>query len=201
MRATAVSSHDGGRWTTAAPHARRASCRASLRGDDGADASGSATGSLVGADAAGDLWARVRVEPSTHIARRDGDGSRHPIVSNVDCALVVMGLDDDFNLRRLERYLRRARERRRAGGRAEQGGHRGRRSAPTRRPDRAVGRAPAAGRRGPRRRRHRCASATAFAAPHRISAGRSSFSARRRGKSTLTKTRSAARCRTAAGCG
>ena len=41
----------------------------------------------------------------SHIARRDGDGSRHPIVSNVDCALVVMGLDDDFNLRRLERYL------------------------------------------------------------------------------------------------
>ena len=43
--------------------------------------------------------------PTSHIARRDGDGSRHAIVSNVDCALVVMGLDDDFNLRRLERYL------------------------------------------------------------------------------------------------
>ena len=43
--------------------------------------------------------------PTSHIARRDGDGSRHAIVSNVDRALVVMGLDDDFNLRRLERYL------------------------------------------------------------------------------------------------
>ena len=37
--------------------------------------------------------------------RRDGDGSRHAVVSNVDRALIVMGLDDDFNLRRLERYL------------------------------------------------------------------------------------------------
>lgn len=47
----------------------------------------------------------ARVAPMSHIARRDGDGSRHPIVSNVDHALVVMGLDDDFNPRRLERYL------------------------------------------------------------------------------------------------
>ena len=76
-----------------------------LRGDDGADAVAVGDWVLVGADAAGDLWARVRVAPSSHLARRDGDGSRHPIVSNVDCALVVMGLDDDFNLRRLERYL------------------------------------------------------------------------------------------------
>ena len=48
---------------------------------------------------------RQRVPPSSHIARRDGDGSRHAVVSNVDHALLVMGLDDDFNLRRLERYL------------------------------------------------------------------------------------------------
>jgi ribosome biogenesis GTPase len=47
----------------------------------------------------------ARVPPLSHIARRDGDGSRHPVVSNVDWALLVMGLDDDFNLRRLERYL------------------------------------------------------------------------------------------------
>ena len=43
--------------------------------------------------------------PTSHIVRRDGDGSRHAVVSNVDRALLVMGLDDDFNLRRLERYL------------------------------------------------------------------------------------------------
>ncbi|MEO8487240.1 MAG: ribosome small subunit-dependent GTPase A [Betaproteobacteria bacterium] len=43
--------------------------------------------------------------PSSHIARADGEGRLHPIVSNVDVALVVMGLDDDFNPRRLERIL------------------------------------------------------------------------------------------------
>jgi ribosome biogenesis GTPase len=56
-------------------------------------------------DAHGTTWVHERVPPRTHIARRDGDGSRHPVVSNVDRALLVMGLDDDFNLRRLERYL------------------------------------------------------------------------------------------------
>ena len=50
-------------------------------------------------------WVHERVPPSSHIARRDGDGRRHPVVSNVDTALLVMGLDDDFNPRRLERYL------------------------------------------------------------------------------------------------
>ncbi len=60
---------------------------------------------LVATDADGERRIHERVPPSTHIARRDGDGSRHPVVSNVDRALLVMGLDDDFNLRRLERYL------------------------------------------------------------------------------------------------
>ncbi|HEY8146542.1 MAG TPA: GTPase RsgA [Kofleriaceae bacterium] len=42
----------------------------------------------------------------TLLARRDADGSRiQALVANVDTALVVMGLDGDFNLRRLERYL------------------------------------------------------------------------------------------------
>jgi len=53
----------------------------------------------------GEAWVHDRIEPISHIARRDGDGSRHPVVSNVDRALIVMGLDDDFNPRRLERYL------------------------------------------------------------------------------------------------
>ena len=60
---------------------------------------------LVAAETHGQHWVNERVPPVTHIARRDGDGSRHPVVSNVDRALLVMGLDDDFNLRRLERYL------------------------------------------------------------------------------------------------
>ena len=60
---------------------------------------------LVSRDASGACWVQRRVPPLSHIARRDGDGTRHPVVSNVDRALLVMGLDDDFNLRRLERYL------------------------------------------------------------------------------------------------
>ena len=51
------------------------------------------------------LWIDARLEPLTQIVRRDADGSRHTIVSNVDTALLVMGLDLDFNLQRLERYL------------------------------------------------------------------------------------------------
>ena len=60
---------------------------------------------LAADDPQRETWVHERVPPSSHIARRDGDGVRHPVVSNVDTALLVMGLDDDFNLRRLERYL------------------------------------------------------------------------------------------------
>ena len=60
---------------------------------------------LSACDELGQTWIHHRVPPTNHIARRDGDGRRHPVVSNVDIALLVMGLDDDFNLRRLERFL------------------------------------------------------------------------------------------------
>jgi len=60
---------------------------------------------LATVDAYGATWVTQRVPPSSHIARRDGDGHRHPVASNVDTALLVMGLDDDFNPRRLERFL------------------------------------------------------------------------------------------------
>lgn len=60
---------------------------------------------LAAGDVHDDWWVHAQVPPLTHIARRDADGSRHPVVSNVDTALLVMGLDDDYNLRRLERYL------------------------------------------------------------------------------------------------
>ncbi len=53
----------------------------------------------------GALWVQARLPALNHIVRRDADGRRHAIVSNVDTALFVMGLDADFNLRRLERYL------------------------------------------------------------------------------------------------
>ena len=60
---------------------------------------------LCGTDAYGDYRVHARVPPRASICRRDADGRRHPVVSNVDTALLVMGLDDDFNPRRLERYL------------------------------------------------------------------------------------------------
>jgi len=60
---------------------------------------------LATRDAYGETWVEARVPPSSHIVRRDGDGCIHPVVSNVDTALLLMGLDDDFNPRRLERYL------------------------------------------------------------------------------------------------
>lgn len=53
----------------------------------------------------GSHWVEALVPPLTHIARRDGDGSRHAVASNVDTALLAMGLDLDFNPQRLERYL------------------------------------------------------------------------------------------------
>ena len=53
----------------------------------------------------GQCWLTARVPPLSAITRRDGDGRSHRIVSNVDVAFLVMGLDDDFNPRRVERFL------------------------------------------------------------------------------------------------
>ena len=54
-------------------------------------------------------WAHERLPPRNQLARRLHDGrdklTRVVIVSNVDMALLVMGLDMDFSLRRLERYV------------------------------------------------------------------------------------------------
>jgi ribosome biogenesis GTPase / thiamine phosphate phosphatase len=52
-----------------------------------------------------ELWVHARIAPLNHLVRRDGSGQRHPVVSNVDTALLVMGLDGDFSPRRLERFL------------------------------------------------------------------------------------------------
>ncbi|MCC6380325.1 MAG: ribosome small subunit-dependent GTPase A [Burkholderiales bacterium] len=71
-----------------------------------AEATALATGDWVFVDDGdGERWIVARVPPWTHIARRDADGRRHPIASNVDVALLVMGLDSDFNPRRLERFV------------------------------------------------------------------------------------------------
>lgn len=53
----------------------------------------------------GEYWINQRMEPVVQIARRSQEGNRQILVTNVDTALLVMGLDHDFNLRRMERYL------------------------------------------------------------------------------------------------
>jgi ribosome biogenesis GTPase len=64
-------------------------------------------GDWVGASAEsnGDCWIAERLEPLTQIARRTEGRLSQALVSNVDTALLVMGLDNDFNPRRLERYI------------------------------------------------------------------------------------------------
>lgn len=56
-------------------------------------------------NALGELWIIGQISPATHIARRTEDGRRQVLASNIDTALLVMGLDHDFNVRRLERYI------------------------------------------------------------------------------------------------
>jgi ribosome biogenesis GTPase len=86
--------------------------RARLHADDDAVAVGDWV--LADRNAHGEWWVAQRLPPTTQIARRQHDGrdkvTRLVIVANVDTALLVMGLDHDFNLRRLERYLALARQ-------------------------------------------------------------------------------------------
>ena len=64
---------------------------------------------LAQRNAHGEWWVAQRLAPANQMARRQHDGrdktTRLVMVANVDTALLVMGLDHDFNLRRLERYL------------------------------------------------------------------------------------------------
>lgn len=64
---------------------------------------------LAERNALGEWWAIERLPPQTQIARRLHDGrdkvTRVVIVANVDTAVLAMGLDGDYNPRRLERYL------------------------------------------------------------------------------------------------
>ncbi len=60
---------------------------------------------LAEVDPHGQWWTHLRVAPQTQLARRDMHGLPQVFASNVDTALLVMGLDADFSPRRLERYL------------------------------------------------------------------------------------------------
>lgn len=79
----------------------------SLQAHAPSDGSILAVGDWIIAHAVGDGSHTVAaVMPAvTRITRRAHGGRQQVLVSNVDTALLVMGLDHDFNLRRLERYL------------------------------------------------------------------------------------------------
>ena len=47
----------------------------------------------------------ARLPARNRVSRRDPAGGRQGLVANVDTALIVMGLNNDFNLRRLDRFL------------------------------------------------------------------------------------------------
>ena len=53
----------------------------------------------------GEWWICDLLTPYTQFHRIDPSGNRQALVSNVDSAFLVMGLDRDFNVRRLERYI------------------------------------------------------------------------------------------------
>lgn len=61
-------------------------------------------GLLSGTDESGYSFI-ARMPAITHLARRNNEGQLQALASNIDTALLVMGLDNDFNLRRLERYI------------------------------------------------------------------------------------------------
>jgi ribosome biogenesis GTPase len=60
---------------------------------------------LVSFDENGQCWISKRLAPYSEIRRIATSNRRQTLVTNVDSALLVMGLDGDFNPRRLERYV------------------------------------------------------------------------------------------------
>lgn len=50
-------------------------------------------------------WVLERLAARNRLTRRDASGARQGLVANIDVALLVMGLDHDFNLLRLDRFL------------------------------------------------------------------------------------------------
>ncbi len=52
----------------------------------------------------GDWWIEHTLDPVTRLSRRTASGSQ-VLAGNVDTALLLMGLDNDFNPRRMERYI------------------------------------------------------------------------------------------------
>lgn len=60
---------------------------------------------MAAPDAEGRHQVLHRLTPANQLVRRDAHGLRHALVSNVDGALLAMGLDQDFSPRRIERFI------------------------------------------------------------------------------------------------
>lgn len=60
---------------------------------------------VVHVDTQGAPWLARCIPAQTQLVRRAPDGARQALVHNVDTAFLLMGLDADFNPRRIERYL------------------------------------------------------------------------------------------------
>jgi ribosome biogenesis GTPase / thiamine phosphate phosphatase len=90
-------------------HAVRARVLPALHAAQGNDALAVGDWAYAQRNALAEWWVHVRVPPVNQIARRLHDGrdkvTRVVLVANIDTVLIVMGLDHDFNPRRLERYL------------------------------------------------------------------------------------------------
>lgn len=99
-----VTLHDG-----LQPHAARLQPALRQALADAGDAVACGDWVVATRNAYGEWWVQQRLPPLNQLARRLHDGrdkvTRVVIVSNVDTALLVMGLDHDYNLRRLERYV------------------------------------------------------------------------------------------------
>jgi len=106
--ARVVAEHRGGYYVRSARGDRLARARGRLR-DDEVWGGMPAVGDWVAVcDAAGERFAIEALLPRrTKVSRKTPwlKAEEHILVANVDTVLLVAGLDDDFNPRRLERYL------------------------------------------------------------------------------------------------
>ena len=95
-----VTVHDGNReWTT------RCQPRLQRTLQDAREALAVGDWVLMALEGAENPCLVMRLDPYSALHRRDTDGHRQTLVTNVDTAFLVMGLDGDFNPQRLERYL------------------------------------------------------------------------------------------------
>jgi ribosome biogenesis GTPase len=78
---------------------------ASVDADADANANANANADLRDPGGDGLAWITGRVPPLHRLTRRDPAGGLQPLVANIDTALLVMGLDRDFKLARLDRFL------------------------------------------------------------------------------------------------